>query len=614
MLLLPTTTEPIFLRPRIHHLSIAPLTDHVAEAVTVMVLHVISLDPNNNNRRGTSTTTTILLIGTIALRLSPALSQKTASFCFPIISGIMKDRLGSGLSAMPHGGGSDVAYPTALILSPTRELSCQIHAEANKFAYQTGVKIAVAYGGAPIGQQLRVLERGVDILVATPGRLVDMIERERVSLKKIKYLALDEADRMLDMGFEHQIRNIVQQMNMPAPGARQTLLFSATFPDNIQKLASDFLSNYVFLAVGRVGSSTELIVQKIESVQDMEKRNRLVDLLRRNVVNGKLALSLIFVETKKGADALESWLCRSGFPAIAIHGDKALAQCRMVLNDLGVDKVRDQDTAVAAKTVAINCVRHTGAIASSRAAEIYGLDILAEGIQVITFAIAQLGWIAGPSMMLLFAFIIYYTSTLLSVGYRTGDQLNGKRNYTYTQAVRAYLGGYKVKLCGIVLMLRQRHIVNRLQNSTVSGKNELSYAKQVGFFRPIIGGSVTYNDQPYSKFLKSSLDSTSALGIVQMLHDIAVVCIYQFKGRVVNVGFKRLEKSLSFFGFAARKAVSATAFTVTGVVNKFLTVAINVTIWDKHASPAGLVCLLFTIIGGVLYQQSVTGNCSMLSV
>lgn len=78
------------------------------------------------------------------------------------------------------------------------------------------------------------MERGVDILVATPGRLVDMIERERVSLKKIKYLALDEADRMLDMGFEHQIRNIVQQMNMPAPGARQTLLFSATFPDNIQ--------------------------------------------------------------------------------------------------------------------------------------------------------------------------------------------------------------------------------------------------------------------------------------------------------------------------------------------------------------------------------------------
>ncbi|WJX95765.1 DEAD-box ATP-dependent RNA helicase 52, variant 2 [Trifolium repens] len=249
-------------------------------------------------------------------------SGKTAAFCFPIISGIMKGRLASEFSDMPRGGGSDVAFPTALILSPTRELSCQIHAEATKFAYQTGVKIAVCYGGAPIGQQLRVLERGVDILVATPGRLVDLIERERISLKKIKYLALDEADRMLDMGFEHQIRNIVQQMHMPPPGDRQTLLFSATFPDNIQKLASDFLSNYVFLAVGRVGSSTELIVQKVESVQDMEKRNRLVDLLQRNVVNGKLALTLVFVETKKGADALENWLCRSGFPAIAIHGDK----------------------------------------------------------------------------------------------------------------------------------------------------------------------------------------------------------------------------------------------------------------------------------------------------
>ncbi|XP_045830500.1 DEAD-box ATP-dependent RNA helicase 52C-like [Trifolium pratense] len=249
-------------------------------------------------------------------------SGKTAAFCFPIISGIMKERLASEFSDMKLCGGSDVAFPTALILSPTRELSCQIYAEATKFAYQTGVKIAVCYGGAPIGQQLRVLERGVDILVATPGRLVDLIERERISLKKIKYLALDEADRMLDMGFEHQIRNIVQQMHMPPPGDRQTLLFSATFPDNIQKLASDFLSNYVFLAVGRVGSSTELIVQKVESVQDMEKRNRLVDLLQHNVVNGKLALTLVFVETKKGADALEHWLCRSGFPAIAIHGDK----------------------------------------------------------------------------------------------------------------------------------------------------------------------------------------------------------------------------------------------------------------------------------------------------
>lgn len=110
----------------------------------------------------------------------------------------------------------------------------QIHVEARKFAYQTGVKVVVVYGGTPIHQQLRELERGVDILVATPGRLVDLLERAKVSLQMIRYLALDEADRMLDMGFEPQIRKIVEQMDMPPCGARQTMLFSATFPREIQ--------------------------------------------------------------------------------------------------------------------------------------------------------------------------------------------------------------------------------------------------------------------------------------------------------------------------------------------------------------------------------------------
>ncbi|XP_057986525.1 DEAD-box ATP-dependent RNA helicase 52C-like [Hevea brasiliensis] len=183
-------------------------------------------------------------------------SGKTAAFCFPIICGVLRNRFQTAGSGR---GRSRMAYPSALILSPTRELSCQIHEEAQKFAYNTGVKIVVAYGGAPIVQQFRNLEKGVDILVATPGRLVDMIERARVSLGMIKYLALDEADRMLDMGFEPQIRKIVQQMDMPPPGERQTMLFSATFPLEIQRLASDFLSDYIFLTVGRVGSSTDLI-------------------------------------------------------------------------------------------------------------------------------------------------------------------------------------------------------------------------------------------------------------------------------------------------------------------------------------------------------------------
>ncbi|XP_077225509.1 DEAD-box ATP-dependent RNA helicase 37-like [Tasmannia lanceolata] len=246
-------------------------------------------------------------------------SGKTAAFCFPIISGIMNGQF----AQRPRG--ARTVYPLALILSPTRELSCQIHEEARKFSYQTGVKVVVAYGGAPINHQLRELERGVDILVATPGRLVDLLERARVSLQMIRYLALDEADRMLDMGFEPQIRKIVEQMDMPQRGMRQTLLFSATFPKEIQRLASDFLSNYIFLAVGRVGSSTDLIVQRVEYVHDSDKRSHLMDLLhaqRANGTHGKQALTLVFVETKKGADSLEHWLCLNGFPATTIHGDR----------------------------------------------------------------------------------------------------------------------------------------------------------------------------------------------------------------------------------------------------------------------------------------------------
>ncbi|XP_061360592.1 DEAD-box ATP-dependent RNA helicase 37-like [Gastrolobium bilobum] len=256
-------------------------------------------------------------------------SGKTAAFCFPIICGIMR---GQPVQRPPRG--VRTVYPLALVLSPTRELSMQIHEEARKFSYQTGVRVVVAYGGAPINQQLRDLERGVDILVATPGRLVDLLERARVSLQMIRYLALDEADRMLDMGFEPQIRKIVEQMDMPPQGVRQTVLFSATFPKEIQRLAADFLSKYIFLAVGRVGSSTDLIVQRVEYVQESDKRSHLMDLLhaqRANGVQGKQALTLVFVETKKGADALEHWLTLNKFPATTIHGDRSQQERELAL-------------------------------------------------------------------------------------------------------------------------------------------------------------------------------------------------------------------------------------------------------------------------------------------
>lgn len=269
----------------------------------------------------------IALAGRDLMACAQTGSGKTAAFCFPIISGIMHGQY----VQRPRGR---TAYPLALILSPTRELSIQIHEEARKFSYQTGVKVVVAYGGAPIKEQSRELERGVDILVATPGRLVDMLERTRVSLQMIKYLTLDEADRMLDMGFEPQIRKIVEQMGMPPCGLRQTMLFSATFPKEIQRLAADFLSNYIYLTVGRVGSSTDLIVQRVEYVNESDKRSYLMDLLhaqRENGVHGKHALTLVFVETKKGADSLENWLYTNGFPATSIHGDRSQQERELAL-------------------------------------------------------------------------------------------------------------------------------------------------------------------------------------------------------------------------------------------------------------------------------------------
>ncbi|KAL4906527.1 P-loop containing nucleoside triphosphate hydrolase protein [Aspergillus multicolor] len=247
-------------------------------------------------------------------------SGKTGGFLFPILSQAYQN----GPAAPPPSaagqfGRQRKAYPTSLILAPTRELVSQIFDEARKFAYRSWVRPCVVYGGADIGSQLRQIERGCDLLVATPGRLVDLIERGRISLVNIKYLILDEADRMLDMGFEPQIRRIVEGEDMPNVNDRQTLMFSATFPRDIQMLARDFLKDYVFLSVGRVGSTSENITQKVEYVEDHDKRSVLLDILH---THGTTGLTLIFVETKRMADALSEFLINQRFPATAIHGDR----------------------------------------------------------------------------------------------------------------------------------------------------------------------------------------------------------------------------------------------------------------------------------------------------
>lgn len=234
----------------------------------------------------------------------------------------------------------------------------QIHDEARKFAYRSWVRPAVVYGGADINQQLRTIERGCDLLSATPGRLVDLIERGRISLANIKYLVLDEADRMLDMGFEPQIRRIVQREDMPGVQERQTLMFSATFPRDIQILAKDFLKDYVFLSVGRVGSTSENITQKIEYVEDNDKRSVLLDILASQSKED-LGLTLVFVETKRMADMLSDFLMGNNLPATSIHGDRTQREREMALQTFRTGRTPIMvATAVAARGLDIPNVTH----------------------------------------------------------------------------------------------------------------------------------------------------------------------------------------------------------------------------------------------------------------
>ncbi|PAA66535.1 hypothetical protein BOX15_Mlig034455g1, partial [Macrostomum lignano] len=255
-------------------------------------------------------------------------SGKTAAFLIPILNLMYTE--GPGQSIAASRSSRRKQFPVALVLAPTRELASQIHEEAKKFSYRSCVRCCVVYGGADIGSQLRDLDRGCHLLVATPGRLVDVMERGRVGLDFCRFLVLDEADRMLDMGFEPQIRRIVEQDTMPPKGHRQTLMFSATFPKEIQHLARDFLQHdYVFLAVGRVGSTSQNITQEVLWIDESDKRHCLVDII--NGQNGPDSLILVFVETKKGADQLEDFLHRQGFPVASIHGDRTQADREMAL-------------------------------------------------------------------------------------------------------------------------------------------------------------------------------------------------------------------------------------------------------------------------------------------
>jgi ATP-dependent RNA helicase DDX3X len=261
-------------------------------------------------------------------------SGKTCAFLLPVVSKLIADTRAPG---KPNGNAP--ATPRCVVMAPTRELAIQIELEAQKLCFSIPVvRTVTVYGGANPRSQLKALAYGGDdICVATPGRLTDFVDRNIVSLAQVQFLILDEADRMLDMGFEPQIRKLVLQSGMVAKEKRQTLLFSATFEASIQKLAATFLrADYTWIAVGRVGSTTDSITQVLVQAAN-EKRKKLQAVVKA-IEEGPSGRTLIFVQKKRTATWLKKQLSKGGpddgkederftpIQAEDIHGDRSQSQ------------------------------------------------------------------------------------------------------------------------------------------------------------------------------------------------------------------------------------------------------------------------------------------------
>jgi len=295
----------------------------------------------------------ILMAGRDLMACAQTGSGKTAAFLFPVINNL--------IATKPESKDGMAVTPQMVVMAPTRELIIQIYDEARKFCGGTGLTCGVAYGGTSVQEQLHALSRGCNILAATPGRLLDFVERGRISFKNVQFLVLDEADRMLDMGFLPQIRNCVKHRTMPKHN-KQTAMFSATFPTQIQGLAREFLDNYLFLQVGIVGGACTDVRQTfhdVTSMNKMDKNEMLIDMLKDQMQKNKKEKTLIFVEQKKHADVLAMVLCQDNIPATTIHGDRAQEEREMALNDFKTgSKPILVATAVAARGLDIKGVTH----------------------------------------------------------------------------------------------------------------------------------------------------------------------------------------------------------------------------------------------------------------
>jgi ATP-dependent RNA helicase RhlE len=265
---------------------------------------------------------------------------KTAAFALPILH---------HLAANPRPPQRKSCR--ALVLSPTRELSGQILDSFRAYGRHLRIGTALAIGGVPIGGQVHALRNGVDVLVATPGRLLDLVKNNALRLGDVEFFVLDEADRMLDMGFIHDIRKIIAKL----PAKRQTLLFSATMPRTIAELAAQMLRDPIKVAVTPGVSTAERIEQRIICVDRFAKPAVLVDVLQREAIER----TLIFTRTKRGADKVVRGLLKAGIAADAMHGNKSQNQRERVLAAFRKGEVRILvATDIAARGIDVDGIRH----------------------------------------------------------------------------------------------------------------------------------------------------------------------------------------------------------------------------------------------------------------
>ena len=274
------------------------------------------------------------------LGLAQTGTGKTLAFGLPIADAL----LGQAAKCEPKS-------TRALILAPTRELAKQITDNLQMILKDAHLRVGLVVGGASINAQTQRLQRGAHILVATPGRLIDLLDRGAISLAKTEYLVLDEADQMLDLGFIHALRKIAKLL----PPKRQTLLFSATMPKLMDEIAASFLSDPVRIEVTPPGKTADKVDQSIYFVDPAEKPSKLIDLLddHRN------DLALVFTRTKYGADKLTKKIDQAGFAVSAIHGNKSQGQRNRALTEFKEGKIRVLvATDVAARGIDIPDVRH----------------------------------------------------------------------------------------------------------------------------------------------------------------------------------------------------------------------------------------------------------------